>query len=245
MRACFARVFNPWAVAAGLAVASLFQPPLAAAAVLDFDFTTIPGSNPLASQVNAGGVTAHGFFLDGGTYQDAALWKRNQSDDHGLGICSEKTDSCKEDGGDVNEISNQKNLEVLRLTLPSGKKWTSLWVSSLDDGGSKNNEMGTLYWSNLEQPDLSSLSSSFLFKHSNLGSEAEGNLFAISGFPAGFDPTAKYLFFRAGPNPDGQNNDYLVWGGNLSAVPEPSSTLMLLAGLAVTGSIALRRRHAV
>jgi hypothetical protein len=35
--------------------------------------------------------------------------------------------------------------------------------------------------------------------------------------PANFDPTANYLFFRAGPNPAGTDNDYLVWKATTAA----------------------------
>ena len=233
---------RPWVLAAGFAFASVLHPPLAAALVLDFDFTTLSGSNPLGVEESAGGVTAHGFVIEGGTYHDARLWKRNERHDHGVGICSEGKDACIHGGGDVNEISNQMNLEVLRLTLPTGKKWTGLWVSSLDAGGSGSDETGTLFWSSLEKPDLSRLSAtSFTFKHSDLGATDQGNLFAVPGFPPRFDASATYLFFRAGVNPDGNDNDYLVWGGDLGVVPEPTGMLMIAAGLIAMGSITLGR----
>jgi len=212
----------------------------ASAAVLDFDFGTVSGGNPLASEITVSGVVAHGFFLDNGQFKDAVLWNNNTADEHGIGVCSEGTAACTGDG-DVNEVSNQQNLEVLRLTLPAGKRWSSLWVSSLDDGGSANNETGTLYWSNQAQPALSTLISQRVFAHSDLSGADEGNLLALAGFAATFDPTAKYLFFRAGPNPAGTNNDYLIWGGNLSVVPEPSALLSLLAGLGTVGALVARK----
>jgi hypothetical protein len=227
-------------VAAGLLLGALLHSTAGRAAVLDFDFATVSGGNPLPVETTVNGVVAHGFFLDNGQYRDADLWNNNGIDEHGLGVCSEGTAACT-GMGDVNEVSNQLNLEVLRLTLPAGQKWSSLWVSSLDAGGSDNNEIGTLYWSNQAQPDLSTLSTQRVFSHNDLAGANEGNLFALPGFAATFDPTAKYLFFRAGVNPAGTDNDYLVWGGNLSAVPEPSALLSLLAGLVAVAAIGVRK----
>jgi len=227
--------------AAGMFLSALIQS--ASAGVFDFDFAIAPGTNPLASEILMNGVSAHGFYIDSGQYKDAALWRRNESHDHGLGICSEGTQDCIDGKGDVNEISNQEKLEVLRLALPAGKKWTSLWVSSLDDGGSGNNERGTLFWSNNPNPDLANLpGAQFKFAHSLLNGAEEANLFALASFPVSFDPTIKYLFFRAGPNNSGVNNDYLVWRGTLSPVPEPSAGLAILMGCTALAMLRLRRR---
>jgi len=229
--------------AAGLLLAALLQSTFAGAAVLDFDFATVTGGNPLASEITVGGVVAHGFSLQNGQYQDANLWSNSTLAEHGIGVCSEGATACT-GIGDVNELSNQLNLEVLRLTLPTGQKWSSLWVSSLDEGGSNNNETGTLYWSNLPQPDLSTLSTQHVFAHSDLGGLDEADLLALPGFPGTFDTSAKYLFFRAGPNLAGNNNDYLVSGGNLAAVPEPSSLACMFAGIAALVTLVARRRRA-
>jgi hypothetical protein len=211
----------------------------AGAAVLDFDFANVSGGNPLDSEITVGGVVAHGFFLNNGQYQDAVLWNNNSNDEHGIGVCSEGTAACT-GVGDVNEVSNQQNLEVLRLTLPAANRWSSLWVSSLDAGGSGNNETGTLYWSNQAQPELSTLSTQRVFAHSDLSGANEADLLALPGFSATFDPAAKYLFFRAGPNPAGNQNDYLVWGGNLRPIPEPAALLALLAGLTAVRTLMVR-----
>ena len=89
---------------------------------------------------------------------NTSLYLRNVTSDHGLGVISNGETSAQ--GGDYNELSNELNLEVIRLQKPTGDKWTSLWVSSLDSGGSGSAEVGTLYWSNSATPDLSTLSSS-------------------------------------------------------------------------------------
>ena len=119
-------------------------------------------------------------------------------------------------GGDVNEISNQLNQDVLRLTKNnSGDTWTSLWVSSLDSGGSGGAEMGTLYWSNTATPNLSTLTTNFTFKFGDFGAAVQGNVLSLPA-AANFDPTAKYVFFIAGPNACGNNNDYLFWKATTS-----------------------------
>jgi hypothetical protein len=229
-------------LSAGLLLGALFPLHTARAAILDFDLSTAQG-NPVPSQVTIGGVTANGFVVNNGQYQNADLWSNNAGDEHGVGVCSEGSAACL-GAGDVNEISNQLNSEVLRLTRPNGRTWTSLWVSSLDSGGSGNNETGTLYWSNLAQPDLSTLSTKRVFSHSDLGGATEGDLFTLPGFAGSFDAGAKYVFFSAGPNAAGTDNDYLVWGGNLSPVPEPSAVLAMLAGLgALVTSTGRRRRN--
>jgi len=231
--------------AAGLLLAALFQSNFAGAAVLGFDFATVPGGNPLPSEITVGGVVAHGFFLQTGQYLDANLWANNAPAEHGIGVCSEGTIACG-GTGDVNELSNQRNdgVEVLRLTLPTGRKWSSLWVSSLDVGGSNNNETGTLYWSNLPQPDLSTLSTQHVFSHNDLGGLDEADLLTLPGLTGTFDTSAKYVFFRAGINPAGNDNDYLIWGGNLAAVPEPSSLACMFAGIGALVTLAARRRRA-
>jgi hypothetical protein len=230
-------------VSAAAAFALFFQPLTSLSAVLDFDFSLVPGSNPLPSEVIAGGVTAHAFYVKSGQYHDTALWKRDEKGEHGLGICSEPVKSCKSGGGDVNEISNQKNDEVLRLTLPGGQRWSALWVSSLDSGGSGKNETGTLYWSSLPTPDLKAPGiGSFRFDYDAIAPATEADLLPL--LPGSFDATAKYLFFRAGGNTKGKNNDYLVWGGNVSEVPEPSSVVVLIIGGAALGTLVLSRTRA-
>ncbi len=183
--------------------------PLVGPTTNNADFTTFGANNtPQAQNVTVNGVRADAFYVDGSGYETAntTLFLRNEPNDHGLGIVS--NGEVASQGGDVNEISNQLNLDVLRLKKNAGDTWTSLWVSSLDSGGSGGREMGTLYWSNSPTPDLSKLTG-FTFKFGDFGSSVEGDLLTLH--PAGFDATAQYLFFRAGPNPCGTNNDYLFW----------------------------------
>jgi hypothetical protein len=219
-----------------LAVASLGG---AANAAL-FDFATLGSNNTLlANSVTVGGVTAEGF--SNGASTPAPLWLRNEPNDHGLGVCSEGQSACASGAGDVNELSNQLNPEGLRLTLPTGQSWTSLWVSSLDDGGTNNNESGILKWSN---------DSTFASSYNSLGGSGvvERELFPF--LPGTFDPTAQYLLFT-NDSSNGTNNDYLVWKGATTAtvdtdpraVPEPASAALVAAALA--GLAFARRRQRI
>ena len=235
-----------------IATLGLSAPAFAAPVI---DFSTLSGGSPLTfnnletDTATLGGVTIDGFVYTGGTTyvtDQGFIWLRNNSNDHGLGYCSEGTDCGPKAStglGDFNELSNNNKFEVIRLTLPTGKAWSDIFVSSLDTGGSNNNETGTLYWSNTANQNLSMLSG-FTFSHTSntsLGGSNEGSIL----LPAGFDVNAKYLFFRAGPNTDSinpNNNDYLVWGVSVTAVPEPEIYAMMGIGLALMGFVARRRQ---
>ncbi|MBK7954618.1 MAG: carboxypeptidase regulatory-like domain-containing protein [Candidatus Accumulibacter sp.] len=166
----------------------------------------------LTQNITVNGVRADAYHNVGGTsYQttNTVLWERNDDpSDHGIGVVSNgETGSA---GGDVNEISHQLNNDVIRLTKADGQQWSSLWVSSLDVNGSGSAETGTFYWSNAATPNLNTLSTKSTFQYGDFGNSVEeGNVLALH--PSNFDATAKYLFFVAGPNPAGDNNDYLLW----------------------------------
>jgi hypothetical protein len=224
---------------------SLAGPAFAAPAI---DFATVSGETNTffnTAQYDSkvlGGITVEGFIYDGATgYGNASsyLWKRDQTNDHGIGVCStgETCGNVNGDGsGDWNELSNNVNDEVIRLTRPAGTVWTSLWVSSLDSGGSGSSETGTFYFSNSLAPNLATLAgviSSTVFSYT--GGPVEKEVFAGSS-------SAMYVYFRAGPNASGNNNDYLVYGVNVAPIPEPETYAMLLAGLGLMGFMARRRR---
>ncbi|MBL8474054.1 MAG: carboxypeptidase regulatory-like domain-containing protein, partial [Rhodocyclaceae bacterium] len=175
------------------------------------DFAFGANNTNLGQSITVNGVTAEAFYISSGyKTTNTVLWERNVADDHGIGVWSNGEPDPVVNGGDVNEISNQLNNEVIRLTKADADQWTSLWVSSLDSGGSGGAETGTVYWSNSATPDLSALTTKFTFHYGDFGpNEAEGDILTLN--PAGFDASAKYVFFVAGPNAAGTNNDYLVW----------------------------------
>ena len=191
-----------------------------------------------------GGITIYGGAWNGSSVHFANLWLRNQPNDHGLGVCSEGNRACSSGGGDVNELDNSGNYEGILLDKGAGSaNWASLWVSSLDSGGSNGHETGTLLWGN-SLSDL--LGNYFSFSYGDFGTSVEGDVLGLSQ-AGSFDPTARYVIFLAGtpsciagaqtPGCNGTDNDYLVYGASLASVPEPPALglfglgVLLLAGL--------------
>jgi hypothetical protein len=199
-------------------------------------------NSPAQSSSTFGGITVDAFTYSAGAYTASQLWFRNEApNDVGLGVCSEGT-ACGSPGGtgngDYNELSNETNFEIIRLALPTNMVWSDLFVSSLDTGGSNNNESGMLYWSNSATPLLSSLSG-LAFSHNTLNADT-GSIWSL--IPASFNPSDTYLFFTANAS-NGSNNDYLVWGANVvQHVPEPAPYTLLLAGLGLIGFMARRKQ---
>ena len=215
------------------------------------DFSAIPGGNntSLGATTTFGGIKVSAFETNFTTTSNLWLRKEGPSDD-GLGVCS-SNESCPtggDGGGDVNELSNESQVEWIVLQRPQNEKWSELWVSSLDSGGTGGNETGTVYWSNT----LGDTTNSFTFSFNDFNPGVNGDILTLLQ-ASGFDPFAKYVMFRAGTDGQGAsaefNNDYLVWGASLTAcrdcgpnnVPEPLTMSLFGAGLA--GVAILRRRR--
>ena len=211
----------------------------AAVSAATFDFTALGANNTLlANTVVQNGVTAYGYQTNLTTA--ANLWLRNQTNDHGLGVCATaEAASCATGGGDVNELDNAGTLEFIVLQRPNGTFWTQLWVSSLDGGGTGGSEEGRLVWGN-SIAELTAGTNFFDFLYVGGSVEKE-----ILGGAGSFDPNALYVMFTHAPGV-GTNNDYLVWRGAYERsgqlVPEPG-TLVLLS-VAALSLLASRRRKA-
>ena len=205
------------------------------AGIISFDFATGPGSTQGPHSVTVNGVIASAFD-NGGAFTPDLLWYRNQTNDHGLGVCNARVENCGP--GDLNELDNVDSLEVIILENTNGGKWTSLWVSSLD-----GNEKGTVFWYNDFAVDFD-LNNSFSYTAGVFaGGVVEGDILALpAASAAGFDPTASHLLFIAGDTSFEQgDNDYLIWKGTVR-VPEPGTLGLLGLSMVVAGFASRRRR---
>src|SRR4051812_14975240 len=139
---------------AAFAIACLLAVPGAAAADPIYDFSTLaPGGlvTSLGTSTTLGPITASAYYDNGGTWTSITLIARNEGTaDAGLGVCS-PGESCNigtTGAGDANELSQLNNNEAILLNLASGSNWLDLYVSSLDSGGTNNQEQGMVYWGN-------------------------------------------------------------------------------------------------
>ena len=234
------------------ALAAILSLPPSAQAVPIYDFSNASvGSlvtNLGSSATLEGGIVASAYYYDGTTWQTSILIARDETNDHGLGVCSEGTTNCSIGGtgdGDDNELSQLTKTEAILLERPTNTFWTSLWLSSLDNNGGNTTqglENGILYWGNTNViATLINPLNSYPFAYPAFGgSLVEGEL-----LNSGFDPFARYMLFLPGGTV-GTNNDYLVWGASLGRpvgdvpVPEPASLLLLGSGLV---AVAHKRRR--
>ena len=210
------------------------------AAFVDFDFAAgKPASSQGPHSVTVNGVVARAFD-NNNTGDPDLLWFRNQTNDHGIGVCdsSKTADNCGT--GDGNELDNTDSLEIITLENTNGGDWVELWVSSLDSGGTNSMETGTLLWNDIGTSFP--LANSFTFHYGDFGTAVEGDLLSLAA-ASGFDPTARFLAFIAGTSASGRgNNDYLIWKGRIDTpVPEPTTLGLLGIGMLAFGFAGRRR----
>jgi hypothetical protein len=223
--------------------AVLLAPISAAATTIDFSTVGAPGDTGSSTFVDPGtGLTVTGFHKDDADWLAANLYIRDQTNDHGFGICNPTEAPCPgpSGGGDINELDNDGAQELIRLALPAGYEWESVQLSSLDDNddGKPDLEFGQL-WADMDgNPDtLDTVLWQFMGDSANVEPS-----FLIPGSAA----SSPYLFFQPfdwTPGGLNINNDFLVYGAtiNQTRVPEPATIGILGIGLLALGRLRRKR----
>ncbi len=227
----------------------------------------VPASSGILSGSTAtyGVITATSYYWTGSAWSSSntKLFGRNDGSgtEQGLGVCSPNeigSSSCYASGtggGEINELSNENQQELIALTLSAGYTWQDVQVSSLDINGSAPFEHGMFWSSNTSTPSgsvSSHLSDAFLCKFTagNPSASAAGSC-TISNAGThsptfSFSGAGQTLFFVAY---DWQtsgtvvNNDYLIRAADIATIPEPASMMLLGSGLVGIGGLLRRRFH--
>ncbi len=205
-----------FATLAVLSMASI--PSLSSADTINFNNGSLGNTGSTTFTDGVTGLTVHGYYLDGASWAGANLFRRDVIGDRGLGVCnpfeaSANGGDCPSNNGDINELDNRGQTEIIALELPAGYRWVSVAVSSLDTNNGTEPERGILY----ANPD-----DSFGTTPGTIGTNVIQNLTGTGSgtgaeqtinIPQSYE-TSPYLVFEPydhANSGNNANNDYLVW----------------------------------
>lgn len=245
------------AIVLALILSSLFGTAGEAATItIDFSLGTAGIVTP-QTFTDASGLTVDAWYLVGNAWTQTDLFRRNDNvNDAGFGVCSPGETLCGDGsggGGDYNELSNNINSELIRLTLPDGYTWASVALSSADtnDGDAGSWERGQLWASGSALPSVTpgSLGGTVVWQITGgtPNQTIPGGLFTPS------NNTSPFLFFEAYDwlNNDNTNNDYLIHSVTVQEpddnteqqVPEPTLLTLFSGGAAALWGARRRSRR--
>jgi len=222
------------------------------AETIDLSIGSPLGKTGSATATYAHGLEAHGQYLSDTGWADADLYRRIEVGDRGLGICNpdelvafpDPTPPGTCGGGDVNELDDMDRAEIITLKLPTGYKWVSVWVSSMDnDTAPIHDESARLYADADGVPNGTTPGSLGDTMITNIQGAAIVEQ-EITIPPA--NAAAPYLMFEPYDYVDQLHfdNDFLVWKAIIEEIPvEEVDGRMTGGGSVFTGDPEFRVTH--